>query len=164
MLYDYVSSELDAKNAVLLAKRYRVDSWLKAAYIRMLRGPLKIEEMLQTPSLDWETIARIKQLELTFNHAYCPRYAQVDEICGGREFTPQINSVIEQSFRMELDNMKWTPSANPVDPPFPGKYIVFHHKMILLLTRRHGNSESDFSQSTTMSKKKKKKGGLLGAT
>ena len=98
MLDDYVRSK-DAKTAVLLAKEYRVDSWLKAAYIHLLqRGPLEIEELLQTPSLDWETIARLS-------------YARQLKFCDCAESWTQINLAIERSFKMELDNIKWTPSA-----------------------------------------------------
>ncbi len=144
MLDSYVSSK-DAKNAILLAKKYRVDSWLKAAYTRMVQRLPKIEELLQTPSLDWETIARILYAKQLFvyptAHYYCTcgdnTWTPVnDSFCGCRESMTQINSAIEQSFRMELDDIKGTPNA---DPPSPSKYIVFHHKKILLLTRRHGN-------------------------
>jgi len=126
MLDDYVRSK-DAKTAVLLAKEYRIDSWLKAAYVRLLleHAPLKIEELLQPPSLDWETIARLsyaKQLELCeFNPATHFCCDMGGDYCDCAASTGRI--VIEQSFKMELDNMKWTPSALKAAPPLPG--IVF---------------------------------------
>jgi len=164
MLDDYVTSK-DAKTAVFIAKAYHVDSWLKAAYIRLLQGPLIIEELLQTPSLDWETIARLSYAKLrafaetATSRYYCAcglQYSTVHEVCGCRESMTRINSAVEQSFRMEPDNKS---------APLPGKYIVFHHKKKLFLSRRHGNS-ADFPSipSIPSIKKKKKKSGLLEAT
>ena len=153
MLEDYVTSK-DAKTAVLIAKAYHVDSWLKAAYVRILQqGPLKIEELLQTPSLDWETIARLSYAKLcaVANNAtsryYCAcglQFSTVHEVCGCRESMTRINSAVEQSFGMEPDNKS---------APLPGKYIVFHHKNKLFLSH---NSASD----SPLVKKKKKKNAL----
>ena len=54
----------DAKEAVLLAKKYRVLSWLKASYGRLLqKTPLTIEELSSHPGLDWETMARLFYLK-----------------------------------------------------------------------------------------------------
>jgi len=47
------------KEAIFLAKKFRVVSWLKTAYTCILQNPLKIEELSQAPALDWETIARL---------------------------------------------------------------------------------------------------------
>jgi len=44
----------------LLAKKYRVLKWLKAAYIRLLQQPIfTMEELTRDPKLDWETIGRL---------------------------------------------------------------------------------------------------------
>ena len=166
MLDDYVRSK-DAKTAVLLAKEYRVDSWLKVAYIRLLleHAPLKIEELLQTPSLDWETIARLsyaKQLELCeFNSAtsFC---CNMSDVCYCAASTSRKKFAIERSFKMELDNMKWTPSALAAAPPLPGKYIVF-------VTKRYNLSVTQrqvFPEKRKWPNRKKKtwKDGLLEAT
>jgi len=57
---------LDAKEVVLLAKKYRVLKWLKSGYNRLLRQnpTVSVVELSAVPSLDWESIARLLSVKL----------------------------------------------------------------------------------------------------
>jgi hypothetical protein len=59
-LDNWVNTQLGAKEAALLAKKYGVGTWLKEAYLRLLQtNPLTIDELVAAPELDWETIGRL---------------------------------------------------------------------------------------------------------
>ncbi len=127
VLDPYVMSKT-AKDAVLLAKKYHVAKWLKAAYTRILQAPLKIEELLQTPALDWETIARLlyaKQLGLfpsgnaTYYCAFCRSPVRSESLCTCRVFATRIDPSIEESFRIEFEGAVY---PQGVDLPLPGEY------------------------------------------
>jgi hypothetical protein len=100
------------KDAILLAKKFRVVSWLKAAYTCILRTPLKIEELSQTPALDWETIARLlyaKQVGLfppgNYYCSSCTRSIRGEALCVCGSFVGRIGSSIEESFRKEFEGV-----------------------------------------------------------
>ena len=49
----------------MLAKEYRVLSWLKAAYNRLLQTTdLATNELTAHPELDWETIGRLLSVKV----------------------------------------------------------------------------------------------------
>jgi len=120
VLDPYVKS-ITAKGAVLLAKKYHVAMWLHAAYARILQTPFKIEDLLQSPALDWETIARLlyaKQLCLlpsgnaTYHCTFCRNPVRRDLLCTCSSLAARIIPSIEESFQIEFEGY----------PPLPGEY------------------------------------------
>lgn len=98
----------DAKEAVLFAKKYRVISWLKASYRRLLqKDPLTIEELSSHPALDWETMGRLfylrqdlTDMQKTHNYycATCRCHVVRGQVCSCK---------FEHVFRTEFENMSF---------------------------------------------------------
>jgi len=80
-LDNWVKTQLRAKEAALLAKKYGVGTWLKEAYLRLLQtDSLTIDELVAPPeSLDWETIGRL----FCVKQAACPYHSTIAISCPG---------------------------------------------------------------------------------
>ena len=91
-----------AKEVVLLAKKYRILKWLKDGYTRVLQQPsLTAAELSATPSLDWETIAKLLSAKLAYQPQYHNNGFGVVAVRPG----PNLLSAMEQEFREEFSGM-----------------------------------------------------------
>ncbi len=106
------------KEVVIIAKRYGVSSWLRAAYIRFLDCSESLEGFADS-GLNWETIARLLWVKQTIlvshlrcNGCYC--------LCG-KKFTGapcttcpgRLQAAVEIEFRKDFDSMVATMHTLP---------------------------------------------------
>jgi len=84
-LDNWVKTQLGAKEAALLAKKYGVGTWLNEAYLRLLRtDSLTIDELVAPPeSLDWETIGRLFCVKQAAGASSCPYHPKPAISCPG---------------------------------------------------------------------------------
>jgi hypothetical protein len=83
-LDNWVKTQLEAKEAALLAKKYGVGTWLKDAYLRLLQtGSLTIDELVASPALDWETIGRLFCVKQAAGASPCPYHSNLAISCPG---------------------------------------------------------------------------------
>jgi hypothetical protein len=92
----------------LLAKKYRVVSWLKTAYTRLLQlGPLMTAELRAHPELDWETIARLcrvkHSLTLYDANSRCTHCGDRMVVC---TCSSNLQAYTDHEFRAEIKDME----------------------------------------------------------
>ena len=107
-LNTWVTQTQNAKEAVLIAKKYQLLPWLKSSYLRLLQqNTLTIEELSSYPGLDWETIARLfyiaKQVQgsqMNYNCSNCGNYVAAQHLCKACHM-----NFLEDVFRTEFESM-----------------------------------------------------------
>lgn len=93
----------DAKQVVLLAKKYRILKWLKDGYTRLLQQPsLTADELSAAPSLDWKTIAKLLSVKLTQHHQLPQRQQMFGYAVNETEALP---SAMRKEFGEEFSSM-----------------------------------------------------------
>jgi hypothetical protein len=120
------------KQIILIAKKYDIVSWLKAAYTQLeWSTTLPFDELIDAPAIDWETLARllyIKHIKGTEYRAYvnkCP------ECKSGRICCGVVDEKVEEVFKDEFKKMKKAQETE--DPPrSPSPLSMFSGKSIPL--------------------------------
>jgi hypothetical protein len=110
--------EQNAKEVVLLAKKYRVQKWLRDGYTRILQQPsLTATELGATPSLDWETISKLLSAKMLLNqcrggcHDWVTTAYGVGYGCRSSVTGITVPSAMEQEFEEEFSDMSDDVSA-----------------------------------------------------
>jgi hypothetical protein len=112
---------ISAKEAVIIAKRYGVSSWLQSAYIRLLDcSPIDLADL----GFDWETIARLLWVKqrILVHHFQCSRYrcecgnfrnGVVSSCPCPVKMLSVVKPMVEGEFRKDFDSMTAAMDTEP---------------------------------------------------
>src|SRR5258705_13231218 len=87
------------KQIVLMAKKYNIITWLKAAYTQFILQVNPFDELTRPPRVDWETIARLFYIKIL-----------------GTSSSASVDYLVGEIFKAEFETMAETWINDPPPP------------------------------------------------
>ena len=135
---------------IALAREYRVAQWLRDAYLELTQNEtLDFEELRPATIRDWETLARISQVQMKvkmspnftiYQCPYCHYYLNSNGCMRDECRVLAVTAMVDETFRGELESLKENPGH--VEPSLPCKLLISYLCPLktILYSQRHPDS------------------------
>ncbi|KAF9523865.1 hypothetical protein CPB83DRAFT_862227 [Crepidotus variabilis] len=113
--------QLPAKEAVILAKKFRVENWLREGYRKLVEGEhLTLEELRETPVLEESTLVVLFYTKYRLFQQRAKNGYMICSECNTHTYGPcpkcYVRIIVNEGFKQELEDMKIVALE---DPPLP---------------------------------------------